>query len=299
MEIRQLSHLVALAHEGSFTRAAQRERIVQSGLSSSIQGLERDVGAELYVRGSRPVRLTAAGQALVRSARRTIEEVNRGRQQVRHVLGLLEGPFSVGLVEVGSLSSSCPFVGWLSEFVAAHPGLEISASQPGAREAIRRIADGELDCALVAVAGPVPADVQLVPVSTEPFVVIVGVGHPLADRTEISLSELDGERFVDAAPGRESRDQIDAAFAERGLYRRIACEVSNLTMTVELVAAGLGAAIVPESAGFDPRIVSIPLTSSDLRYSLQLAIPAGERISPPARAFATYVREALADSYHP
>ena len=65
MELRQLRHFLALVEERSITRAAKRELIVQSGLSNSLQALERELGTPLYVRGTRPVRLTAAGEALV------------------------------------------------------------------------------------------------------------------------------------------------------------------------------------------------------------------------------------------
>ena len=72
MELRQLRHFLALAEERSITRAARRELIVQSGLSNSLQALERELGTPLYIRGTRPVRLTAAGEALVGPARRTL-----------------------------------------------------------------------------------------------------------------------------------------------------------------------------------------------------------------------------------
>jgi hypothetical protein len=71
VELRQFRHVLAVAEERSITRAAKRELIVQSGLSNSIRALERELGTPLYVRGTRPVRLTAAGEALVGAARRT------------------------------------------------------------------------------------------------------------------------------------------------------------------------------------------------------------------------------------
>src|ERR1700723_4100035 len=71
VELRQLRHFLALVEERSVTRAARRELIVQSGLSNSLQALERELGTPLYVRGTRPVRLIAAGEALVGAARRT------------------------------------------------------------------------------------------------------------------------------------------------------------------------------------------------------------------------------------
>lgn len=297
MEIRQLRHLVALAEEGSFTRAAAREHIVQSGLSTSIRALEKAAGTELYVRGSRPVRLTRAGSALLGSARRALAEIDRGQQLVREVTGRIEGPFSVGLVDVGSLDSSCPFVGWLSGFVAAHPGLEIAATQPTTDDAIRQVREQELDCALVASGLPVPDGLQSLPLSSEPLVLICHPGHRLARQATASPDDLAGERFVDTVLGRESRDMIDAAFTDRGLYRHVACEVADLTMVVELVAAGLGVALVPASSSPDPRLVAVQLADLELTSTLQLLLPPPTALTPTARAFAEHVRHHLAAAH--
>jgi DNA-binding transcriptional LysR family regulator len=80
MELRQLRHFLAVVEERSITRAAKREFIVQSGLSNSLQTLERELGTPLYVRGTRPVRLTAAGEALVGPARRTLTSAAQAEQ---------------------------------------------------------------------------------------------------------------------------------------------------------------------------------------------------------------------------
>jgi DNA-binding transcriptional LysR family regulator len=72
MDLRQLRHFLALVQERSIAPAAKRELIVQSCLSNSVQALERELGTPLYVRGTRPVRLTATGEALVGPARRTL-----------------------------------------------------------------------------------------------------------------------------------------------------------------------------------------------------------------------------------
>jgi pimeloyl-ACP methyl ester carboxylesterase len=82
MELRQLRHFLALVEERSITRAANRELIVQSGLSNSLQALERELGTPLYVRGTRPVRRTAAGDALVGPARRTLTSAAQAEQAV-------------------------------------------------------------------------------------------------------------------------------------------------------------------------------------------------------------------------
>lgn len=96
MEIRHLRHFLALAEEGTFTRAADREKIVQSGLSSSIRALEKDLGVDLYVKGTRPLRLTAAGIALVPIARSAVRAITAAYEAVSDVNDHLAGRLRVG-----------------------------------------------------------------------------------------------------------------------------------------------------------------------------------------------------------
>jgi DNA-binding transcriptional LysR family regulator len=97
VELRQLRHFLALAEERSITRAAKRELIVQSGLSNSLQALERELGTPLYVRGTRPVRLTAAGEALVGPTRRTLASAAEAEQAVHGTRDVLIGTLRMGV----------------------------------------------------------------------------------------------------------------------------------------------------------------------------------------------------------
>ena len=123
MELRQLRHFLALAEERSITRAAKRELIVQSGLSNSLQALERELATPLYVRGTRPVRLTAAGEALVGPARWTLASAAQAEQAVHHTRDVLIGTLRIGV----SLSAQhlVPFASYLGEFTRDHPGIDL------------------------------------------------------------------------------------------------------------------------------------------------------------------------------
>src|SRR5215510_4981374 len=91
MELRQLEHFVAVAEERSFTKAAHRTNIVQSGLSMSIRALEIEVGTKLFDRSARGVLLTPAGEAMLPAARRAIAAVDSARVSVGAAQGLLRG----------------------------------------------------------------------------------------------------------------------------------------------------------------------------------------------------------------
>lgn len=96
MELRHLEYFIAVAEERHFTRAAERMRVAQSGLSASIRTLERELGADLFIRSTRRVELTEAGRALLIEAHRTLASVDAARDAVAAVQGLLRGTVSVG-----------------------------------------------------------------------------------------------------------------------------------------------------------------------------------------------------------
>src|SRR4029078_12848247 len=141
MELRQLRHFLALVEERGITRAAERELIVQSGLSNSIQALERELGTPLYVRGTRPVRLTAAGEALVGPARRTLASAAQAGQGGHHTRDLIIGTLRIAV----SLSAQhlVPFASYLGEFTRDHPGIDLRLQYAGALTMISMVKAGD------------------------------------------------------------------------------------------------------------------------------------------------------------
>ncbi len=290
MELRNLRHFIALAEERSFTKAAARELIVQSGLSSSIRALERDLGVLLFVRGTRPVRLTAEGAALVPSARRTLDAAASAAQAVREVHGLLSGQFRIGAL--ATIGHTLPFARWLAEFALAHPGLDISAQVHGARLTPAMVANGELDCALWVNGPKLPPGLTVVELVSEPIGLACAPSHPLAAMNAVRFEQLDGERFVEPPASWAIRSQVEAVFRERGLTRRIACEVNEWTMVLDLVAAGVGISFVPLGLDFslhprpDEALRLIPLADVRLDRRIDFIYPSGHAASPAARRFA-------------
>ncbi|MER7246752.1 LysR family transcriptional regulator [Kribbella sp. NPDC000426] len=294
MELRHLRHFVALAEERSFTAAAGREHIVQSGLSTSIRALEKDVNALLFVRGTRPVRLTAEGDALVPLARRTLEAAAAARQTVQEVHGVLAGQLRIGALQ--TTGHTLPFAGWLAEFATAHPRVQISVVQLSASEMVQLVQDGGLDCGLVALLDHEPPGLDVVPLLAEPLVLACPRDHPLAAASAVRLEQLVGERFVEAPPAWAIRTEIDRAFAGAGLKRQIVCEVNEWVMVLDLVGAGVGVALVPRGLDFTlhPRSTAalqlVPLTGVQLERRVDLIVPTGHAATPAARRFAELVR---------
>jgi len=132
-----------------------------------------------------------------------------------------------------------------------------------------------------------------VPLLTEPVGVIVAQGHPLAEAESVTLDQLADERFVEPPAQWAIRVVVDDAFRAAGLSRRIAVEVNEWTMVLDLVAAGVGVTLAPTGFVLAPRIATgvrfVPLTGVELVRRIDLVLPQGHAASPAARRFAQYV----------
>jgi DNA-binding transcriptional LysR family regulator len=244
MELRQLEHFVAAAEERHFTRAAQRLHIVQSGLSASIKALERELDAPLFVRSTRRVELTQAGHALLPEARRTLAAAQAATDAVAAVQGLLRGTLAVGTMQI--LPPAVDLLAVLGRFHAEHPGVELRLHQAGTGTLLEEVRNGTLDLALVAPVARPPREITMRQLASDPLLVACAPTHPLATREEVALADLAGEQFVDFQPDWGLRMLLDQTFTAAGLERSSALEVNDVPSLLELVAHGLGVALVPE-----------------------------------------------------
>ncbi len=180
MELRQLSYFVTVAEELHFGRAAERLHIVQSAVSQQIRRLERELGAELFDRSPRHVRLTGAGERLLPEARAVLTAADRARAAVAPRTSLRLGT-STGL---GAHLDRV-----LAAFAALAPDTAVELVSAPTRARLEQVADGRLDAAFVR--SPEPAlGVRIIPLWEEPLVAVVPAGHPLAARRDVDLSDL-------------------------------------------------------------------------------------------------------------
>ncbi len=243
MELRHLRHFLALAEELHFGRAAQRLAMTQPPLSLSIQQLEASVGARLFDRDSKGVRLTAAGRAFLASARSLLAQADEAKALARDVAAGAVGRLRVGMV--GSLLYR-GLPGWMQAFARAHPGVELSLVELNSQEQTEALLRRELDVAFVH-GRRRPDALRSLRVDAEPFVACVGDRHALATRRSIALGALRDEAFVlfsrHVSP--DYHAQIVELCARAGFYPRVRHELRHWLSVVAAVAQGLGVAVVP------------------------------------------------------
>lgn len=265
MDLRQLEHFVAVAEEGHFTRAARRLNIVQSGLSTSIRSLEDELGASLFLRSTRRVDLTATGRVLLTEAQRVLSAARKAREAVAAVRGLRQGRLTIGMVQTVSPFLDLPAL--LRRFHDEFPGVEIRLCQGASESLCTKVRDGRLDVAFVPTYGIAPEGVSSRRFVCDTLTLAAPPGHRLEGRDDVRLAELAGESFVDFQPEWGTRPLVDDAFAQAGLARHVAFDVNDLSMLLDLVASGLGIALLPE------RMVTSRQTSAKRLVAATLAPP--------------------------
>ena len=291
MELRHLEYFVAVAEERHFTRAAERMRVAQSGLSASIRALERELDAELFVRHTRRVELTDAGHALLAEANRTLASAAAARDAVDAVRGLLRGSLTVGSEQCMGVVDLPPL---LASFRRAHPGVEIRLRYAGSAQIVEQIRLGRLNVGFVALPGPAPDGVRLLPLATEEMVLLCHAGHRLAERETVDVAALLDEDFVDFSADWGARRVNDQTFARAEAERRVSVEVNDVHTLLDFVHQGLGVALVPAPVTRKTQAKGLHAASLAVAggptWQVSVAVPAA---APPGPAAEELLRMAL------
>jgi DNA-binding transcriptional LysR family regulator len=244
LDLKQLEHFIAVADEQHFTRAAKKMNIVQSGLSASIRALEQDMGAPLFVRTTRRVELTVAGRVLYERAPDIIAGIKEARRAVAAISGLERGSLSIGTC--GSLNAFFDLPLLLGEFHALHPTVEIKLCHGTATKLNEKVKEGNIDIAFFPLYEK-SREIVTIPIASDILVIAYPRGHQLSGRENISLESLADETFVDFQPDKGTRRIVDRAFGSANILRRTVLEVGDVQVLLDLVARGLGIALVPKT----------------------------------------------------
>ena len=245
MELRHLRYFSVLADELHFGRAAQRLAISQPPLSVAIRQLEESVGARLFDRNNKAVRLTPAGQALRASARRLLRQAEEAALEARDVAAGSAGQLRIGFVGA-MLYRGLPQA--LRAFQAQHPAVRISLAELNSGEQITELLHDRLDLAFMHTAR-MPQDLSRRLLLTEPFVACLPASHALARKRVLGPADLREQPFVlfARASSPDYHERILSICAGAGFLPEVRHEVRHWLAVVSLVAQGLGVALVPQA----------------------------------------------------
>jgi LysR family transcriptional regulator, benzoate and cis,cis-muconate-responsive activator of ben and cat genes len=292
MELRHLRYFVAVAHESSFTRAAERLHISQPPLSQQIAQLEDELGTRLLLRTSRRVELTVAGVAFLDHAKAILERVDHARSEARAI-----GSGSAGRLDIG-LSGSL-LLGPLPQLIAAyrrsHLAVDVVLHEMTPAAQLEGLLDRKLALSLSRTALNDDALVSEM-VWADPVVVALPRGHPLARRRRLELGDLKGEDFVLLRLDSSGFARyLHGCCIKAGFVPRVSQQVVESQAIPSLVAAGLGVGLVPASlqrahrTGVEYRAVGRNALRADV-----YAVRRKDDGSPLARGFIAKAKERIA-----
>jgi DNA-binding transcriptional LysR family regulator len=213
MELHQLRYFLAVVDEGSFTAAAHAVRISQSGVSTQLQKLERELGVTLVDRSARRVALTPAGARLVPYARTAVAAVDDVTGAANAIRGLVVGSLRVATV-TGMVWE--PLFDGLTTLHAEHPGIDIRLQEGASDDLVAQVRAGTVDVAVAAWADREPDGLRVSVVFDDPLVAVVGHGHPWAARGSIRPAELARAALIALPDGTGARAALSALMTRTG-----------------------------------------------------------------------------------
>lgn len=277
MELRHLRYFVALAEELHFGRAARRLVISQPPLSVAIRQLEESVGAQLFERSSKAVRLTPAGQVFQTSARALLRDAQEASTQARQVAQGFAGRLRIGFVGA-MLYRGLPQA--LARLQTAHPAVRLTLTELNSAQQLAELLQDRMDVGFTHT-HRAPVELQCRLLVSEPFVACLPAGHPLARKRKLAVASLQEQSFVlfsrDASPDYHAR--ILSICGDAGFWPEVRQEVRHWLAVVSLVSQGMGVALVPEAMQRCalPGAVFRPLEGTDKRSDTYGVWPAASR----------------------
>lgn len=242
MLIKQLQTLVAIADHGSFSAAAKTLDTVQSNVSAHIARLEKHLGVMLVDRSSGV--LTPEGEVVVARARRIMHELEDIDGEIHSLGGHAAGECRIGTIGTTARWLMPPLLNQMSR---VHPDVRITVVEGVTSSLLPRVAAGELDAAVVHIPVSEPG-LEAKELFAEDLLLLAHRKHPLADRTSVSLAELEHHPVLLGPLGTAQRRIIDRAAAAHGVVLRAQAEIDGVRLMTSLAFDGYGPAIVPASA---------------------------------------------------
>ncbi len=244
MHLRTLEIFCTVAQLGSFSKAAEAHQLTQSGVSQAMQQLEESLSTVLIDRSKRPLVLTAAGATYLAGVREMVGKYHRLEQEVRCMGESLSGTLSIGTIYSVGLSYMPEAT---DAFTRMHPEVSVHSEFGTNERVIEMTADGTVDFGLVSFPKNTK-QLRYVLWQQEPMRLVGSPSHPLSQRTDVTLADLDSMKMVGFDRKLAIRKEIDQGLSKAGVSVDYQMEFDNCDSMVRAIQANRAIGIVPEAA---------------------------------------------------
>ncbi len=293
MDLDKLRAFATVALEGNITRAARMLRTSQPAVSKQVSELEDSLGAVLFDRLPRGVRLTEAGEALLRHAQQILAAERAAETEIAELSGMTRGRLGVG---ASTTIGSYLLPGIFGAFQRSYPQVRLELEIANTASVQAMAFDGRIDFGLTE--GFVPTDqLSAEVIFHDEMVVIVAPGHPLLAKSKVSIRDLCKVPFICRERGSGTRDVIEAAFQAQNVEIEPVMSLGSTEAVKRGVAAGLSFAVVSRltvelevTAG---KLCVLPLPEIQIKRPLHLVRLKGKRESRAVSTFLKMLRDTL------
>ncbi|ELW9531050.1 LysR family transcriptional regulator [Burkholderia cenocepacia] len=269
MDLRGLRYFVEVVRQNGFRRASDVLHVTQPAISRSISSLEDETGSQLLIREPKGVALTPEGEVLCRHATLILRQSDNLLSELRDLQSMAKGTLRVGLPH---MTGATFFGSVISEFRRKYPGIQLLITEYGTNQLQSALVDGEIE--LAAAMLPISDDWALTqPFGSDRLVLLCARDHALAGKKRVNIGELSGEPFIGFSEDFKVNELIDQLCSKHGYRPNIVGRSGHLDLIVSMVIAGMGVALVPESASRkvkSSRLSILPITDTGTSYGLAL-----------------------------
>jgi len=275
---------VAVAELGGFSRAAATLHITQTALTRRIQKLEHYLGLQLLARTTRRVEMTAVGREFLPQARSIVQDMTLAVERLKDM-----SQRAVGQVVLACIPSMTTHVlpAWIREYAAQHPDNRIRLHDGSSNEVRQAVLGGKAELG-VAVQGEAHPDLIETVLFADPLVFVFRSPHPLDGQKSVRWADMRDKDLIGISSFMATRIFMDYQLSKRGIRLHGNYEVQHHATAINLVAAGVGSAIMPASAireGDRPGVRSLALTHPAVKRKVVLLQRRDGVLSPAAQAF--------------
>ncbi|MGS0895616.1 transcriptional regulator CynR [Burkholderia stagnalis] len=282
MLLRHLHYFLAVAEHRSFTRAAAALYVSQPALSQQIRQLEEALGAQLFDRSGRVVRLTDAGDVYCRHARQALHDLAEGRRAIHDVQDLSRGALRLAVTPTFTTYLVGPLV---EAFHARYPDIALSVREMSQERIEALLGDDELDVG-IAFQDVQAADIEAQTLLVETLALVVSRRHALARKRKVDPRVLHDAPLALLTAEFATRGQIDRYFREHDIRPRVRMEANSLGTVIEIVRRTNLATLLPATIAVEQEdLVAVALDPAMLRRTAMLLQRKGAYRSAAARAF--------------
>ncbi|MEI6712134.1 MAG: LysR family transcriptional regulator [Verrucomicrobiota bacterium] len=285
---RQLSLFVALAQHRSVSSVARAFHVTQPTVSMQLRDLSETVGMPLYEMIGKQIHLTAAGEALAKTAQTMISEWSDYQDWISSMKGLSKGRLRVAMV-----STAKYFVPrLLGTFCQKYPDIEIALEIQNRDGVVRRLREN-LDDLYVMSTPPKDVETEQRRFLSNPLVIVAPLTHPLSKAKSIRLSKLQNERFILREKGSGTRMACDNFFQKQQFHPVVRLELGSNEAIKQAVAGGLGLSILSRYALAElpenESLVVLKVQGFPIHSHWYTVTLLGKRLTPTAQAFLSFL----------